>query len=395
MTYVFVAVLIALTIKLIWDLCRQWVEIAWGWVKYLRARINKKPATALLYMVWVVVIFLLWVFGPDLYELFRVLSYQIKDGGTGDNGDSGIALRYFAFAVAAVGSLAGYFIAIVRNMIADNRNVIAQDKNRIIEQGRITESIGQAITQIGAFNDDKPNIEVRLGGLYSLQRIMQDSPRDTLSIAKIIFAYVRENLKRDKDKRDELKKHNKKNFLRPEEKPFPLPEDIVSALNIISQFKKDRRKQSGVSSTDEIPDFTYADFTNYSIRDIDFSYISFYHADFSGSNLVNVNFSNAMLFNVNFSDTQLSVINFSDAHFFWGKFVDVSLGSADFSGASFSVTDLSGADFTNARNLIQEQVNETYGDVNTRLPAGLILRDIWIEAEKRIYRIHPEDKEKD
>jgi hypothetical protein len=44
---------------------------------------------------------------------------------------------------------------------------------QIAEQGQITDRYNAAITNLGA-----QSIEVRLGGIYALQRLMQDSPRD-------------------------------------------------------------------------------------------------------------------------------------------------------------------------------------------------------------------------
>ena len=84
----------------------------------------------------------------------------------------------------------------------------------------------------------EPNIDVRLGGLYSLQRIMQDSSRDMLPIARILYAYVRENTRRDKSKEPKQKSPHG-------HETYKLPEDIQSALNIIIQFKKDWKKQFG------------------------------------------------------------------------------------------------------------------------------------------------------
>ncbi|GEM_PF-3813158 len=43
------------------------------------------------------------------------------------------------------------------------------------------------------FQQTLPNLEVRIGSLYALERISQDSHRDYLQILEIICAYVREN----------------------------------------------------------------------------------------------------------------------------------------------------------------------------------------------------------
>ncbi len=43
------------------------------------------------------------------------------------------------------------------------------------------------------FSETQPNIEVRLGGIYALERIGKDSPQDHLQIMEILTAYVRGN----------------------------------------------------------------------------------------------------------------------------------------------------------------------------------------------------------
>ncbi len=362
--------------------------------KDVRAYIIKNPNISFSYALFgllcivFVPLFFVWVY-PFIKMLYIDIKTQIDGVTIGSP-----AFRNVSLSIAGSITLS---IAVLGLILTVIRNLLTRQQNRTDEQRLVTEQISRAIEQIGAYKQSadgknlEPNIEVRMGGLYSLQRIMYDSPRDALSIVKILYAYVRENLKRDKDKRDKLKEYNKQNFSRPEEKPLPLPEDIVSALNIISQFNKDRKKKFGIDASEVQSDFTYADFTNYSIRNIDFSYISFYHADFSGSNLVAVIFSNAILFSVNFSDTQLSVVNFSNARFLYGKFCEVSLGSGNFSGADLSGLNLSGADLTNASNLTQKQVNQAVGDIHTRLPTGLKMRVMLIDGQ--LHTMYEDDED--
>jgi hypothetical protein len=54
-------------------------------------------------------------------------------------------------------------------------------------QRRITESFSKAIEQLGS---DKP--EVRLGGIYALERISQESPQDHWTVMENLTAFVRE-----------------------------------------------------------------------------------------------------------------------------------------------------------------------------------------------------------
>jgi hypothetical protein len=69
-------------------------------------------------------------------------------------------------------------------------------------EGQITDRFSRAIDQLGAIQpggaadaDGKPkiNLEVRLGGIYALERIAHDSPKDQWSIMEVLTAYLREN----------------------------------------------------------------------------------------------------------------------------------------------------------------------------------------------------------
>jgi hypothetical protein len=62
-------------------------------------------------------------------------------------------------------------------------------------QGQITERFTRAIDQLGASDDKQtPRLEIRLGGIYALERIAWDSPeRDYSTVMEVLTAYVREN----------------------------------------------------------------------------------------------------------------------------------------------------------------------------------------------------------
>jgi hypothetical protein len=50
------------------------------------------------------------------------------------------------------------------------RRVVAGDRTvRITEQGHITDRYTKAIEQLGKFDGEKPNIEIRLGAIYALE----------------------------------------------------------------------------------------------------------------------------------------------------------------------------------------------------------------------------------
>ena len=74
--------------------------------------------------------------------------------------------------------------------------VIAWRNLHVTQEGQITNRFTQAIGQLGAEKDGKPNLEVRLGGIYALERIARDSPRDHWTIMEVLTAYVRQNAPR-------------------------------------------------------------------------------------------------------------------------------------------------------------------------------------------------------
>ncbi len=71
---------------------------------------------------------------------------------------------------------------------------------RITEQGHITDRYTKAIEQLGKKDGDRPNLEVRLGAIYALERIALDSIRDHWPIMEVLTSYVRQNAPLDPDK---------------------------------------------------------------------------------------------------------------------------------------------------------------------------------------------------
>jgi uncharacterized protein YjbI with pentapeptide repeats len=67
---------------------------------------------------------------------------------------------------------------------------------QLTEQGQITERFTRAIDQLGETDDDgNPRLEIRLGGIYALERIDKESPERAYhpTVMEVLTAYVREN----------------------------------------------------------------------------------------------------------------------------------------------------------------------------------------------------------
>ncbi|MFG2290636.1 hypothetical protein ACGFOU_31720 [Streptomyces sp. NPDC048595] len=59
---------------------------------------------------------------------------------------------------------------------------------RIAERGQVTGRFNAAIGNLAALASD-----IRLGGLYGLERLMRDSPNDQPTVVTLLTAYVREH----------------------------------------------------------------------------------------------------------------------------------------------------------------------------------------------------------
>lgn len=70
---------------------------------------------------------------------------------------------------------------------------------RLTEQGQITERFTRAIEQLGATDDKGKKLEIRLGGIYALERIDKESPERAYhgTVMEVLTAYVRENSRRE------------------------------------------------------------------------------------------------------------------------------------------------------------------------------------------------------
>jgi uncharacterized protein YjbI with pentapeptide repeats len=72
-------------------------------------------------------------------------------------------------------------------MVGQEQLKVAQNQLQVAQEGQITERFTRAIEQLGS---DK--MEIRLGGIYALERIANDSDKDYWPIIETLTAYVRE-----------------------------------------------------------------------------------------------------------------------------------------------------------------------------------------------------------
>ena len=127
-----------------------------------------------------------------IYVVFGPVSDLIAkhDVGAATGPDRAAALQ--AARDAARGRLvafgAGLFAA--GALLYTGRNfVLSRRTFELTEQGQVTDRYTKAIEQLGS---DK-GFEVRIGGIYALERIARDSPRDHPTIMEVLAAFIREH----------------------------------------------------------------------------------------------------------------------------------------------------------------------------------------------------------
>ena len=186
----------------------------------------------------------------------------------------------------------------------------------VSRQGQLEERFSRAVEQIGASeNSGRPRIEVRLGGIFTLGRIAEQSKPLEVHVKEVLEGYVVAN-------------EAPKGVLR---KARPVRQDVQAALAILG-----------------IPDGSthyVARLRGLDLRGMDFSSHDYSYSHFEGSDFRGCDLSNAQM-----SDTQLI--------------------GADLRGANLEGAQLNGADLSHAR-VTQAQIEKALGDLSTVLPKSL------------------------
>lgn len=226
----------------------------------------------------------------------------------------------------------------------------ARQDRALAKEGQVTDRYTAAVANLG---EDK--MEVRLGGIYALQRIMQDSARDHPSIANVLNTYLRIHT------------------TKPPTKELEPPADVQAALTVL-----------GTRNT-EFDDYFVPDLRRVHLRNVDLRNAHLNRANLGGAELTRANLAGAELIRTNLGCTILNPVrpdcaklidaNLRGANLTKANLSGTDLGSADLvganlTGANLTGADLTGADLTGAVGLSQKQLDSAHIDNTTRLSAG-------------------------
>jgi uncharacterized protein YjbI with pentapeptide repeats len=274
----------------------------------------------------------------------------------------------FAQALGGVALLLGLYFTAQTLRTSQETLRINQATLRVTQEGQVTERFGKAIEHLG----DKERLTVRLGGIYALERIARDSPKDHWQIMEVLTAYVRDNapwppqdaplLKDGQALEEELAGQNNQPSLS-EGLPTPKPTtDIQAVLTVLGRRIQTPNHEIGfwdASRTDlRKADLIIAHLGRLELNRTDLRGVDLSDAHLEGTHLFDAHLERANLFAVhleraNLFAAHLERATLQGAHLEGASLIDAYLEGADLSvahleGADLSVAHLEGADLTSA-----------------------------------------------
>ena len=221
----------------------------------------------------------------------------------------------------ALGAL--IFTALNFNLLRRNSEQADQWQRRTLElteQGQVTDRYTKAIEQLGS---DR-GMDVRIGGIYALERIASDSARDHPTVIEVLSAFVREH---SCEQWPPPPTADQSDAGTPQRRTRP---DMQAAVTVIGR-RDSRYDRQPVNLADAC--LTRVDLTEASLV-----HANLFRADLTGASLFRVNLAEAGLVRANLTEANLGSTNLKDAHL-----IEANLGHA-----ILSDVDLAGADLTGA-----------------------------------------------
>ncbi|MFG2004824.1 pentapeptide repeat-containing protein [Spirillospora sp. NPDC048911] len=204
-----------------------------------------------------------------------------------------------------------------------------QRSHELTEQGLVTGRYTTAIEQLGS-----GSLDIRLGGIYALERIAADSTRDHPTVMDVLTTFVREHL-RDTDARSEESTTHPPSTARRVLRP-----DLHAALTVLGRRNLDHDTRP--------PDLTRLGLTGLDLHRLPLRKINLMHTDLSESDLYGADLDGANLYCANLSRAHLASADLSRANLNGANVSGAYLGSTDLSNANLTDANLSSANLTDA-----------------------------------------------
>jgi uncharacterized protein YjbI with pentapeptide repeats len=243
-----------------------------------------------------------------------------------------------------------------------------QQQLTVTELGQITDRYNAAVANLGNDGD----IDIRLGGLYALQHVMQDYPPYQSTVVAVLSAFVREKgASRSAD-------------------AAPAP-DVQAALTVVGS--RNVKKDTDTTVVDfnhalladaqmESLRFGRADVAGATLAGADLDKADLNHADLDGADLTGANLDASTLAGANLTGANLTMATTTDADLANANLSHANLSSTvldgvSLKGASFAAANLNGAVLAgeDATGVYFGTANLTEADLS-----GAVLRNAYLVA---------------
>ena len=295
-------------------------------------------------------------------------------------------------AVVAYAALRQAATARQRAATATNRHLAQTKADR---QRRIVESFSKAVEQLGS---DK--LEVRVGGIFALERLSNESPNDYWTVMELLAGFVRDRMKytaitdRLRRRAESLWKQSGRPEGRSEEfwlRAIRLeglertPTDVAAILTVIrrrSQRNRQREVDHGWRLDLSGTYLREAFLINIDLRKADLRDVHFEKATLSGAHLERARLRRAHLEGARLGGARLKRAELVDAHLEKAKLRGAHLerarlGRACLKGADLRNAHLEGADLQWAEGIRDDQILLAFGDGKTKLPERITRPNHW------------------
>jgi anion-transporting ArsA/GET3 family ATPase len=265
---------------------------------------------SLVRVAWKLLIFPFWLF----QQIPGLFAREDKDSRT-------FAIDVVKTIISALGLIATLFAGI--GLFVNYLN--SQAEIQLTQQRLITERFSKAVEQIGNTKE-----EVVIGGIYSLERIAKDSPKDQWTIMEVLTSYIRKNSPIPSNIQQ----------LEPEERQKALEKlpsvsiPVQAALTVIG-----RRKVENDQAGDNLAETTNPN----KIKILDLSRTNLRGAYLKGANLSGANLFGANLYGAYLNRANLYGANLYGANLYGAYLYRANLYGADLKGAYLKGAYLYGA----------------------------------------------------
>jgi uncharacterized protein YjbI with pentapeptide repeats len=279
-------------------------------------------------------------------------------------------------------TLTAGLVAAAALVFTARNSVLSRRTFELTEQGQVTERYTKAVEQLGS---DK--IDVRIGGIYALERVARDSVRDHPTVVEVLTAFIREH-----SGEPWPKPASQREVLQLSTRP-----DVQAALAVVGRRDphRDIRRVDLSGAILSGADLTGVNFSGANLTDANLSGTHLTRANLNranlgganlgGGDLQRANLTDANLIRANLTDANLNCANLTDANFTFADLTRVNLGGANLGGADLTHAILTRAYLTDANltgavltGVNLTEANLTDADLTSAAVSGANLTDAFL-----------------